>query len=148
MWKSERRSSSQSSPIKIVGLGAENRIETDVAVLAFRNQLSPTFPMPTTSADLVWGQNVYFLRFYYGLHTSVDVNHGYPLSLIKGAVMSGSIGQRGNPETFLLDGHNNSGFSGGPVVFLPAGKAQDRELCVMAVVSGYQTEVRRRDIAT
>jgi hypothetical protein len=55
MWKSE--------PIKIMGLGAGNRIETDVAVLTLRNQLSPTFPMPATSADLVWGQNVYLLDF-------------------------------------------------------------------------------------
>jgi hypothetical protein len=83
MWKSE--------PIKIMGLGAGNRIETDVAALTLRNQLSPTFPMPATSADLVWEQNVYFIGFPYGLHTSVDVNHGYPLPLIKGAVMSGSI---------------------------------------------------------
>ena len=67
------------------------------------------------------------------------MNGGYPLPLVKGALTSGSIGEKGNPETFVLDGHNNPGFSGGPVVFRPANNPNG-ELRVMAIVSAYRTE--------
>jgi S1-C subfamily serine protease len=126
----------QEKKTKVVGIGLPDRIDTDIAVLALEEQLSPSFSLPPTSQGLVWGQNVYFLGYPYGLHTSVDVNDGYPLALVKGAVMSGSVGQVGNPETFLLDGHNNPGFSGGPVVF----RNSNGEFNVMAIVSGYRTE--------
>jgi hypothetical protein len=49
------------SPVRVVGLGAEDRIDTDVAVLAFQKQISPSFSMPATSGGLIWGQDVYFL---------------------------------------------------------------------------------------
>lgn len=94
---------------------------------------------PATSANLVWGQDVYFLGFPYGLHSSGDVNDGYPLPLVKRALMSGNIGEQPNPEVFLLDGHNNPGFSGGPVVFRPANNP-NHEFRVMAVVSAFKTE--------
>jgi S1-C subfamily serine protease len=131
-----RNGSWQEKKTKVVGVGLPDRIDTDVAVLALEEQLSPSFPLPPTGQGLIWGQNVYFLGYPYGLHTSVDVNDGYPLALVKGAVMSGSVGQPGNPETFLLDGHNNKGFSGGPVVF----QLNGGEFKVMAIVSAYKTE--------
>jgi hypothetical protein len=53
--------------------------------------------------------------------------------------MSGSVGSKRNPEVFLLDGHNNPGFSGGPVVFRRANKIGE-EFRVMAVVSAFRTE--------
>jgi hypothetical protein len=53
--------------------------------------------------------------------------------------MSGSLGDKGSSEFFLLDGHNNPGFSGGPVVFRASNKV-DKEFYVMAVVSGFRTE--------
>jgi len=90
------------APAKIVGLGAENRVDTDVAVLALKKQISPSFSMPATSADLVWGQDVYFLGFPYGLHTSVEANNGYPLPLVKKALISGSVGGNEKPAAFLL----------------------------------------------
>jgi hypothetical protein len=62
----------------------------------------------------------------------LDVNDGYPLPLIKGALMSGSAGYgTGKPETFLLDGHNNPGFSGGLLSFNQQGiRMQSSELWV------------------
>ena len=59
--------------VKVVGLGSTDEIDTDVAVFALENQISPSFPMVATSEGLVWGQDVYFLGFPYGLHTSVGV---------------------------------------------------------------------------
>ena len=63
-------------PVNIVGLGAENRIDTDVAVLAPHKQISPSFSLPPTSAGAALSQDVYFLGFPYGLHTSVGLNDG------------------------------------------------------------------------
>lgn len=126
-------------PVRIVGLGAENIIDADVAVLAPHKQISPSFSMPPTSDGVVLGQDVFFLGFPFGLHTSSDLNNGYPLPLVKGALVSGSFGGNGNQDAFLLDGHNNPGFSGGPVVFRPANKVGE-ELRVMAIVSAYKTE--------
>lgn len=139
--------------VEVVGLGEKNRVDTGVAVLALENQLSPSFSLPATSAGLVWAQNIYFLGYPYGLHTSVDMNEGYRVALVKGALFSGEVefdrqfphkpfspaDAEGIHETFLLDGHNNPGFSGGPVVFRPA-QGVNAELCVMGVVSGFRSE--------
>ncbi len=37
----------------------------------------------------------------------------------------------------MLDGHNNPGFSGGPVIFKENGKPQSN-FCVASVISGYK----------
>jgi len=53
-----------------------------------------------------------------------------PLPLVKRATISAL-----DQGAFLLDGHNNPGFSGGPVVFAPPNSSDFR---VAAVVSGFQ----------
>src|SRR5579863_11771 len=129
-----------SRSVKVVGLGAEERLDTDVAVLALNELISPALPLEASSAKLVWGQDVFFLGFPFGLHTSVDMNEGFPIPLIKRAIMSGSIGEPGKErEVFLLDGHNNPGFSGGPVVFRPQNNSSI-PFQVMGVVSAFWTE--------
>lgn len=124
-------------PVKVVGAGTSGNLEDDVIVFALDEQVSPSYPMPATSAGLVWGQDVYFLGFPYGIHTANAPNDGYPLPLIKRALMSGSTGQQ--LETFLLDGHNNPGFSGGPAVFRPVGSVNG-EFCVFGIVSAFKSE--------
>jgi S1-C subfamily serine protease len=126
-------------PVKIVGMGGHGMLEADVAVFALPHQISPSFPMPATSQGIVWGQEVFFLGYPYGLHTTLDVNNGYPLAMIKRGLMSGSRGDKSGGETFLLDGHNNPGFSGGPVVFRPHNNAS-LDFQVLGVVSAYRTE--------
>lgn len=125
--------------VTVVGLGEANKIESDVAVLAPEHQLSLSHPLEPSTRDLVWGQDVFFVGFPFGLHTISPVNNGYPIPIIKGAVMSGVIKGEGGKEVFLLDGHNNPGFSGGPVVFTKLG-APNAEFRVMGVVSGYRTQ--------
>lgn len=124
-------------PVQVVGAGTPGKLEEDVLVLALDTQVSPSFSLPATSADLVWGQDVYFLGFPYGLHTENAPNDGYPLPLVKRALMSGHVGQ--HPGTFLLDGHNNPGFSGGPAVFRPFGSPH-KEWCVFGIVSAFKSE--------
>ena len=119
-------------PVNLVGHGEG---EVDISVLAAGIQISPKYPLPPTSAGLVLGQDVYFLGFPYGLTSEIgELNQNFPLPFVKKATMSA---MDFNPNLFFLDGHNNPGFSGGPVVFSEVGKL-GAQLSVAGVISGYR----------
>lgn len=101
-----------SSPVRLVGHAPGER---DISVLAVDHQLTPArLTMEPTSKGVIYGQDVFFLGFPYGLLGKfLLTEHGPPLPLVKKAAVS--LFQ--SDEVFLLDGHNNPGFSGGPVVF-------------------------------
>jgi S1-C subfamily serine protease len=119
----------------------------DIAVLAPPAQISPTFPCSPTSAGLAVGQDAFFLGFPYGLRTDAPgLNGDFPLPLVKKVCVSSMVGSADSTQLFLLDGINNVGFSGGPVVFYPLSGI--RELRVAAVISAYHqswTDVHIRD---
>lgn len=109
--------------------------EADVAVLRPSLQLSPPFPLEPTSVGIELGQDIYFLGFPYG-HMSdlTEMNRGFPMPLIKKGVLSGITKKDGN-ELLFLDGHNNPGFSGGPVIFSkPLARSEYK---VAGVIRGY-----------
>jgi hypothetical protein len=121
-------------PIHLCGHGEG---DVDVSVLSPRIQLSPMHPLPATSAGMVFGQDVYFLGFPHGLKSEIGaLNRDFPLPLVKKACLSGFLGSGPN-EILLLDGHGNSGFSGGPVVLRPGGVG---DLQVVGVISAYRYE--------
>ncbi len=105
----------------------------DVTVLRANRQLTPHNNLELPSTDSVnYGQDVYFLGFPYGLVSDWNFGpDGFPLPWVKRAIVS-----QFNENVWLLDGHNNPGFSGGPVVFKPAGTQQ---FSVGAVISGYRS---------
>ncbi len=83
------------------------------------------------------GQEVFFLGFPYNLFADIGAtNRDFPLPFVKRATLS-SMSNDPNEDILFLDGHNNLGFSGGPVVFKAPG-AQDFR--VAGVVSGYRFE--------
>ena len=111
----------------------------DISVLATNDQLSPPHPMEPSSGGLGYGQDVYFLGFPYSDGSSLSkINRNFPLPFVKKAIISCFRSLK--PETMMatdrifLDGHNNPGFSGGPVVFKERGK---KEYKVAAVISGH-----------
>lgn len=111
-------------PVRLVGHGDG---DIDVSVLApqypFGGSEVLTFPAPMTL-----GEDVYFLGFPFGMSMETgDLNLNLPLPFVKKATLSAftDVGQ------VLLDGHNNPGFSGGPVV----DSSGDR---VIGVISGYR----------
>lgn len=116
--------------VQLVGHGAGN---IDVTVLAPRQLFGQSYPLKTTTAGLVLAEDIYFLGFPYGLSINVEttLNDGFPLPLVKKAVVSAFESGDG---PFLLDGHNNPGFSGGPVTR----RGTTEEQTVIGVVSGYQ----------
>ena len=95
--------------------------DIDVSVLSPAPAMSPPgLPVTAGSDGLVYGQDVYFLGFPYGVLSQVIFGEaGHPLPLVKRAAVSAFAG-----DVYLLDGHNNPGFSGGPVIFPAALAAQ------------------------
>ena len=121
--------------VDFVGYGSK---DSDICVLSAKIQLSPTHPLPPTMAGLVIGQDAYFLGFPYGIQIEVGkVNRLFPFPLVKRATISAIRFQE--QKIILLDGHNNPGFSGGPVVFLKPGSAKN-ELNVAGIISSYRFE--------
>ncbi len=118
-------------PVELVGHAPEN---VDITVLAPSRRLTPAdLPMTPLGRGprLTYGQDVYFLGYPYGfLGRHTFGSDGYPLPFVKKAAVSLLDG-----AVLYLDGPNNPGFSGGPVVFQEAGS---REFKVAAVVSGYR----------
>ena len=108
--------------------------KVDISVLAPELQISPSHPLPATTAGIILGQDVYFLGFPYGLMSDAgELNRNFPFPLVKKGVLSMVEFGEGY---ILLDGHNNPGFSGGPIVFCQNNHGND--FSVAGVVSGYR----------
>ena len=90
--------------------------------------------IPTDTLYTTIGMESYFFGFPLGnLGTEV---FGIKFPLIKKAIISGFVKHDG-VELMLLDGHNNLGFSGGPVV---AYEETSKEMRMVGVISGYLPE--------
>ena len=119
------------SPLEVTTVGHAPG-EVDISVLAPSERLTPTrpLPLPASSAGLTYGQEAFFLGFPYGIGDKFLRETGHPVPFVKRVTVSTLFG-----KPYLLDGYNNPGFSGGPVVFRPPGR---KEFQVAAVVSGYR----------
>ena len=126
-------------PIELVGHSEE---DIDISVFAPDKQISPAFPLNTHVGGLTLGQDVYFLGFPHNIHLKHEIdketdesiykiNNGYPMPFIKKAIVS----LMGHKDYIMLDGHNNSGFSGGPVV-----THINNKITVIGVISSYHNE--------
>lgn len=81
------------------------------------------------------GEDVFFLGFPYDNMTDAgNLNRDFPVALIKKATVSGKVDDHSGIR-FILDGINNPGFSGGPVVLKDKNNTNE----VMAIISSYMT---------
>ena len=109
----------------------------DLSILAPQSLFGAAHSLVVTTAQLQLAEEVYFLGFPYGLSFDIgELNAGFPLPLVKRATVSAMYTKSG---WMFLDGHNNPGFSGGPVVR----RWNGREQVVVGVVSGYRHETSR-----
>lgn len=124
------------SKVRLVGYGSH---DSDISVLASDIQLVPNnLPLSANCGELSYGQEVFFLGFPYGMHMdSMELNNQYPFPFVKRFTLSAFSTSKNGKNEFFLDGHNNPGFSGGPVVFSPRGH-QKGEWRIFAIVSGYR----------
>ncbi len=113
----------------------------DVSIFTISNKI-PAHPLPASSDGLSYGQDLYFLGFPYGMSSDIgEVNRNFPLPLVRKGIMSSmSFFNKGEP--FLIDGHNNPGFSGGPVVFKKSGEVNFN---VAGVIHGYSPEFKNEN---
>jgi S1-C subfamily serine protease len=110
----------KSYPVTVL-LGKDKCV--DVAILVpMEKKLSPAEPIPYPYIYAL-GQEAYFLGFPYGLYTSSAGAGTAGFALIKHAYVSARVscaaispGGDKDEEFILLDGFNNPGFSGGPIV--------------------------------
>jgi hypothetical protein len=120
----------------------------DIAVLSLEVRLSADHLLPATSAGLFVGQDVFLVGFPFGLSTEAGaVNANFPVPFVKRGILS-VFARQGDYQIHYLDGHNNPGFSGGPVVFRPQ---WSNEFRVSSVISGYRLDsepVYRGDLST
>lgn len=123
--------------VKVVGVAKD---EVDVTVLACDFLLvSPSLQLePAALGELYLSQQVYFVGFPFGWTTGgEDINREFPLPLVKAGIVS-AFPTAGRP--LIIDAHNNKGFSGGPVVFVPQG-SRSGDFRVAAIVSYYPTPI-------
>jgi hypothetical protein len=119
-------------PCRLVGYSKDNM---DVVVLALEQQIGHTLPAPPSRNKLAFSQEVYFLGFPYNMRVDVGAFLKYPTPFVKKAIISGM--EPGKYGALYLDGINNPGFSGGPIVFEPHGS---NTFHICGVVSGFRTE--------
>lgn len=121
---------------RVVGCGVD---PYDIAVLAPPQILAnyPTVQLGTSS--IAYGQDVYFFGFPYSMHGHIGAtNNHYPLPFVKRAIVSMLNFREPYDQLLVLDGHNNSGFSGGPVIFQTWGITPG-EWRIAAVISSYSS---------
>ena len=120
--------------VRTVGIGEGNE---DIIVLAADMKLTEIFDIEIGTNRIALGQHVRFFGYPAGFEKYRPLGR-INLPLVKAGILSAIISEEGTTR-LLVDGHNNSGFSGGPVIFRPLEATSDRWK-IAGVISGYQTE--------
>lgn len=105
----------------------------DIAVVKLSSFIAPVFEIDI-HARVLLGQDVFFLGFPYGLHSGNDLDRNFPIPFIKKAVFSAAVNDPITGIIQFLDGHNNKGFSGGPVGYYDI---KQQKTFIVGVISGY-----------
>ena len=128
-----------------------SKASVDIAALDLGRPITVTFPLEPSSGGLTLGQQAFFLGYPHGLGSSVSVSDLPPgfgeIPFLKSGIVSALDERDPNAWIIYLDGQNNSGFSGGPIVFWHAASKSFR---VAGVVRGYRNEalpvLKRKDL--
>lgn len=109
----------------------------DAVAIGLDTALAPQLDLQVSTSGIVLGQRVVFLGFPFGLASrSKDKNDFIPF--VKAGILSAiDYGDQQTPIVYV-DGHNNPGFSGGPIIFANLG--DKHRLQIAAVVSGYRNQ--------
>lgn len=111
----------------------------DVAVLVPLSKIQfDTQLMNIDSPPMGIGQQMYFLGFPYNQST-IPSNQNFslfPIPLVKSAFLSGTQ-TIDEVTTLILDGHNNPGFSGGPLIGKNCCNINDKQVYLFGVVVSY-----------
>lgn len=116
-----------------------NNEDLDIILLRLvdTQHIKPNYNVPLSSKGMLASQQAFFLGFPFGLNAaSESINEGFPIPFIKVGIIS-AISSAYRKGYFYLDGHNNKGFSGGPVAFYDY---NEKTFKICGVVSGFLNE--------
>lgn len=116
----------------------------DIAVLV-APQLLASGPLSPTSRSTALGEQVYFAGYPYSLFNEAQELTPFPLAFVKSGVFSG-VENTGGAVRFYVDGQNNPGFSGGPML-VRSEKTRGNASEVIAVVSGFRFDTTPVQVA-
>ena len=119
-----------------------DNILIDIAVLDLKTNNLKEIRFDIGSKGYSLSQDSYFVGFPFGLkmdNIPASINSGFPLPFVKKGIISGFITSNSVTQIFL-DGHNNKGFSGGPVVIENIGSTSKNKMHVIGIVSSYLDE--------
>lgn len=128
-----RESDWQKVSVKLVEVKPQ---EVDIAVLAPASPISISLPLEAGMRGLYVSQEVAFVGFPYGMLPEIaGINLGYPIAFVKHGVCAAFDFHKEQYSAVWVDGHNNPGFSGAPVVFHDS---KTKRMTVAAVVTGFR----------
>ena len=114
------------------------KIELPDEMLQYKDTLQKVFSNQGISTDSLFANidmDVLFFGFPLGNLSTDEFGIKFPLA--KRAIISGWVNHNA-VKILLLDGHNNPGFSGGPVVTYDTVR---KKMCLIGVISGYIPEM-------
>jgi hypothetical protein len=118
------------------------RGSVDIAVLIPPQKLTVSFPLEPTIIGMQFAQDVYFAGFPFGVYSTDAKNLSLsPFPFLRKGLISAQMKDPNGEMAIYLDGHNNPGFSGGPIVFRDLSQNNTWVFKVVGVVSGYQPEL-------
>ena len=108
--------------------------EVDIAVFETNERLEKPYLI---SADglVTMGQQVWFLGYPYGIRTRFQ--NGKEAPFVKRGTMSAIDASNADAVVLYVDGFNNPGFSGGPILYWDFDKKAYR---ILGVVKGYREQ--------
>lgn len=114
----------------------------DIAVLIPKKQLTVNLPLEASVTGIMLGQDAYFVGFPYGMNVTYRT-HPNVFPFVKRATLSALVRQENiNTQIIVLDGENNPGFSGSPVVFHNPYYPHN-DFRVAGVISGFLPDATR-----
>ena len=144
LWRNGRWES-----LEVSAIYPDNSVVDAVALLP-KKPLTVDYPLSPTMGELQMAQQVYFLGYPSGLATvgRIPAPPGFgELPFIKSGIVSALDTRDESAIIIYIDGHNNPGFSGGPIVFRAGGTG---DFHVAGVVQGYRNEalpvLKRKDL--
>lgn len=117
--------------VTVIGLSID---DTDVIVLTTDHPIGAHHPLRLSKGEVFLSQDVFFVGYPFGMHSkAIAADGALHLPLVKKACLSGYCEQPGG-RLWILDGFNNPGFSGGPVI----SALKPKQEVVFGIVSGYR----------
>lgn len=116
----------------------------DIAVLDLKTNDFKHMGFDIGSKNYYLSQECFFLGFPFGLKMDDDatgsLNRGFPIPFVKKAIISLFISDSTKMTQIFLDGHNNPGFSGGPVAITNYGTENQHKMRIIGIISAYLNE--------